>query len=103
MKKFSDKSLMTGVLVWDLSATFDIMDIDLFVQKLTLYGANQTTKNWFESFLSGRTQRVRIGEALSSPLELVSRVPQGGILSPIVFTHCRHGAMAHDVTRIQFC
>ena len=82
----SEQGLMTGVLVWDLSAAFDTMDIDLFIQKLALYGANQTTKNWFESFLSGRTQRVRIGEALSSPLELVSGVPQGGILSPIIFT-----------------
>ena len=72
--------------MWDLSAAFDTMDIELFIQKLTLYGADQTTGNWFESFLSGRTQRVRIGEALSSPLELVSGVPQGGILSPIIFT-----------------
>ena len=40
----------------------------------------------FESFLCGRTQRVRIGNSLSSPLVLGSGVPQGGILSPIVFT-----------------
>ena len=41
---------------------------------------------WFRSFLTNSTQRVRIGEAISSPRTLVSGVPQGGILSPIIFT-----------------
>ena len=82
----TEQGLTTGVLVWDLSAAFDMIDIELFIRKLTLYGAYQKTRNWFESFLSGRTQRVRIGDALSSPVELASGVPQGGILSPIIFT-----------------
>ena len=41
---------------------------------------------WFASFLIGRVQRVRVGEAISPPLQLSSGVPQGGILSPILFT-----------------
>ena len=53
---------------------------------MALYGASDLTVLWFRSFLSGRIQRVRVGAAVSSPLELVSGVPQGGILSPIVFT-----------------
>ena len=53
---------------------------------MTLYGAEEMTINWFRSFLSGRTQRVRIGDTVSTPLELASGVPQGGILSPIIFT-----------------
>jgi hypothetical protein len=71
--------------VWDLSSAFDTLDIDLFQKKLQLYGANQITLLWFKSFLTGRTQRVRIGFATSNPLGLVSGVPQGAILSPIVF------------------
>ena len=62
------------------------MDIELFLQKLTIYGADQTTKNWFESFLSGRTKCVRIVDTLSPPQGLVSGVPQGGILSQIIYT-----------------
>ena len=34
----------------------------------------------------GRSQKVRIGKSLSPSLKLVSGVPQGGTLSPIIFT-----------------
>ena len=42
-------------------------------------------KLWFDSFLNGRTQQVKIGRTLSSKSLLCSGVPQGGILSPIIF------------------
>ena len=82
----TEEGVMTGILVWDLSAAFDTLDIDLFLMKMELYGADRKTLDWFRSFLCGRTQRVKIGNSISPPLELTSGVPQGGILSPIVFT-----------------
>ena len=84
--KNSEDGLLTGVLVWDLSSAFDTLDINLFLEKLKIYGADGLTIKWFGSFLCGRTQRVRIDNTLSAPLVLVSGVPQGGILSPIIFT-----------------
>ena len=42
--------------------------------------------DWFRSFLTNRTQRVRIGGTLSAALTLESGVPQGSILSPMIFT-----------------
>ena len=82
----TEGGLMTGILVWDLSSAFDTLDIDLFLKKLQIYGADSVTLKWFRSFLCDRTQRVRIGGSLSPPLRLESGVPQGGILSPMVFT-----------------
>ena len=82
----AEEGLMTGVLVWDLSAAFDTLNIELFLKKLELYGADGLTLSWFKTFLTDRTQRVRIGASLSNSLKLTSGVPQGGILSPIVFT-----------------
>ena len=35
--------------------------------------------------MTGRTQRVKIGDSISEIKELKSGVPQGGILSPLVF------------------
>ena len=76
----------TGVLVWDLSAAFDTLDSNLLCEKLKIYGLDQKARNWFHTFLNGRTQRVKIGCQISDPLHLTSGVPQGGILSPIIFT-----------------
>ena len=65
---------------------FATLDPELLCQKLAIYGCDKSTCAWFRSYLTGRTQRVRIGKALSKPLTLASGVPQGGILSPIIFT-----------------
>ena len=82
----TEEGKKTGVLIWDLSAAFDTLDPGLFCQKLEIYGLDRKSKEWFNSFLTGRTQRVKIGSQLSGPLNLTSGVPQGGILSPIIFT-----------------
>ena len=76
----------TGILIWDLSAAFDTLDINLLCKKLELFGFIEHTIRWFNSFLSDRKQRVKIGNILSGLVLLNSGVPQGGILSPIIFT-----------------
>ena len=81
----SDEKMKTGVLLWDLSAAFDCLDSDTLCKKLKFYGFADQTVRWFNSFLTDRTQRVKIGDSISSKLNLTSGVPQGGILSPLVF------------------
>ena len=56
--KNSEDGLLTGVLVWDLSSAFDTLDVELFLEKIKIYGSESVTIDWFRSFLSGRTQRV---------------------------------------------
>ena len=41
---------------------------------------------WFESYLTGRSQFVRIGTSVSSSLDITHGVPQGAILSPLLFS-----------------
>ena len=41
---------------------------------------------WFSSYLTNRSQRVRLGESLSQQLSLSHGVPQGSILGPLMFT-----------------
>ena len=81
-----DNKDITGILLWDLSAAYDTLSPSLLCEKLRIYGFDQLACKWFTSFLTGRKQRVRIGRAMSSPKVLESGVPQGGILSPIIFT-----------------
>ena len=76
---------MTGILLWDLSAAFDTLDPDLLCKKLEIYGFDKLTVKWFQSFLNKRTQRVKIEDNVSGLVNLSSGVPQGGILSPLLF------------------
>ena len=76
---------ITGVLLWDLSAAFDTLNTSTLCKKLQIYGFDRLSCAWFRSFLTGRSQRVKIGITLSNKMMLTSGVPQGGILSPIIF------------------
>ena len=40
---------------------------------------------WISSFLSGRSQRVKINSSLSSPCQVTSGVCQGSVLGPLLF------------------
>ncbi len=63
--KNSEENLKTGILVWDLSAAYDTLCPTLFCGKLKIYGFDKNACNWFMSFLTGRSQRVKIGTAIS--------------------------------------
>ena len=81
----SENKEKTGILMWDLSAAFDCLDINILCDKLKIYGFQVNTVRWFRSFLSDRSQKVKIGETLSQSANLQSGVPQGGIISPLLY------------------
>ena len=81
----TEQKKITRVLLWDLSAAFDTLDCDGLCAKLELYGLQPRSVRWIRSFLSDRSQCVRIGNQISSPRLVPTGVPQGGVLSPLVF------------------
>ena len=80
-----EDGMVTGVLLWDLSAAFDTLDCEGACDKLKLFGLKERSVQWIRSFLTGRSQRVKIGKAVSSSRSVPTGVPQGGVLSPLVF------------------
>ena len=80
-----DDGRMVGVMMIDLSAAFDMVDHDLLLGKLELFGLTEGTLSWFRSYLSGRSQAVCVDGCLSPPLELDCGVPQGSILGPLLY------------------
>ena len=80
----SENGLITGVLLWDLSAAFDTLDCEGLCQKLAVFGVQPRSVNWVRSFLTGRSQRVRLGTKISSAKRVTTGVPQGGVLSPLM-------------------
>lgn len=76
----------TGMLLWDLSAAFDTLDHEIFLDKLKIYGFDKLSVTWFRSYLSNRKQKVQVGSQESEEERLTWGTPQGAILSPLIFT-----------------
>ena len=62
----TEEGLTTGILVWDLSSAFDTLDIELLLDKLAVCGADDLSQNWYRSYLTNRTQKVRIAKTLGA-------------------------------------
>ena len=69
----------------DMSAAFDVVDFDILLSKLALYGVENKTLLWISSYLRNITQSVSIEGKLSEPLPLECGVPQGSILGPLPY------------------
>ncbi len=80
-----DKGLVTGVVFIDLQKAFDTVDVNILLVKLPSLGITEMEHKWFKSYLSGRSQSVSVNGHLSDPLPVSIGVPQGSILSPLLF------------------
>lgn len=70
----------------DLAKAFDTVPVPILLRKLEAYfGIRGTVLCWFQSYLTNRRQRVKIGNQYSSPLLIDIGIPQGSILGPILF------------------
>ena len=80
-----DQGLFTSAIFLDSRKAFDVVNHDLLVAKLQMYGYSSSALLWFKSYLSDRRQCVNIAGTLSDTELLISGVLQGSILSPVLF------------------
>jgi retron-type reverse transcriptase len=73
------------VILFDLSSAFDTLDHEILAKKLTSLNFSDQSLMWVKSFLEGRQQQVQVGKAMSSVRHLEVGVPQGSVLSPLLF------------------
>jgi hypothetical protein len=73
------------ILYLDFSKAFNKVDHAILLKKLNLYGIQGKVHRWLSNFLSGRTQHAVIDGVRSNVIRVLSGVPQGTVLGPLLF------------------
>ena len=76
---------VTIAVFFDLKQAFDNVDINLLLYKMASLGIKGRTLCWIEQFLKERTYQIIVGDAKSETLQTKRGLPQGSILSPLLF------------------
>ena len=72
------------MILIDLQKAFDTIDHKILIEKMKCMGFSNDVIKWFESYLSKRMFSAHVEKSFSDK-GLISCVPQGSILRPLLF------------------
>jgi hypothetical protein len=84
-RKCVDRKEKVLLMSLDLSRAFDVVNHKLLLAKLSAYGLDSAAYNLIDSYLTNRRQCTRVRECVSDENYIISGVPQGSILGPLLF------------------
>ena len=81
-----DRGDVALLALLDVSAAFDTVDHSILLERLsTSFGLSGQAYSWFDSYISGRSQSVRLGSTSSPRTPVRFGIPQGSVLGPILY------------------
>ena len=85
LAKSLDDRKQVDVLFLNFAKAFNTMPHQRLLLKLQSYGITGRTHHWLSQWLTKRTQRVVINGTESDYVRVISGVPQGTVLGPLMF------------------
>ena len=80
-----DNGKMVGIVLVDFKKAFDLVDHQILLSKLELYGISNEALMWFDTYLTHRQQMVSLNNCKSDTEKVTCGVPKGSILGPLLF------------------
>ena len=80
-----DSGAQIDAILLDFSKAFDKVPHQRLIAKLAYYGIHGTLLDWVKDFLTNRSQKVILNNVNSNPSNVLSGVPQGSVLEPLLF------------------
>ena len=71
-----------------MKKAFDMVDHEILIRTLEHYGVRGTAKDWFCLYLANRKQFVSINNHNFTIQTILTGVPQGSVLGPLLFLVC---------------
>ena len=74
-----------AIVFLDYAKAFDKVSHKMLLHKLESYGISWKLNAWISAFMSGRSQRVVLGETVSDWCRVTNGAPHGSVLGPTLF------------------